>query len=527
MRHFRAALETEKRFLGLFFKQELLPSGLPSLPCLPLAKRFAISLLLAGCTVGPAYHKPPVALTATFKEATPADMAAAGTWRAAAPADSLPRGTWWRMFGDPELDRLEQALDASNQSLKSQEAKFREARAVIGYQRAAEFPTISTAPELNSIKDSANQPYFVETHPAPEGELILPFDLSYELDLWGSVRRGVSAAREEAQAAAADLATARLSLQAELAMDYVELRSADAQQRLLDDTVKAYADALRLTQNRLAGGYAPASDVAQAQTQLDTARVQDTEVAVGRAQYEHAIAVLIGQPPAAFSLKPAKLDLRPPALPPGLPSELLQRRPDIAAAERRMAEANDKVGVAIAAYYPSVNLSGSAGFEGTSFANWFAWPSLFWAVGTSISQQLFDGGRLQSQTEQARAAYDDNVAQYRQTVLTAFQQVEDNLAALRILATEAQQQRAAVASAQHALQLFDNRYVGGEDAYLQVITAQTAVLANQRNDVDIQRRRMEAWVTLVKALGGGWTDAEIPALRQHGIPAGAVVPLAQ
>jgi NodT family efflux transporter outer membrane factor (OMF) lipoprotein len=489
-------------------------------------ERVLLGLAVAGCTVGPVYHKPSAPLTDRFKEATPEDMATAGTWRPATPADTLPRGAWWRILGDPKLDRLEQALDASNQSLKSQEAKFREARAMIGYQRAAEFPTISTAPTLNSVKYSANQPYFQETRPAPEGDLTLPFDLNYELDLWGSVRRSVSAAREEAQAVSADLATARLSLQAELAMDYVELRSADAQQRLLDDTVKAYEDALRLTQNRLAGGYAPGSDVAQAQTQLDTARVQDTEVGVGRAQYEHAIAVLIGQPPAAFSLPPAPLDLQPPSLPPGLPSELLQRRPDIAAAERRMAEANDKVGVAIAAYYPSVNLSGSAGFEGTSFANWFAWPSLFWAVGTTVTQQLFDGGRLQSQTDQARAAYDDNVAQYRQTVLTAFQQVEDNLAALRILATEAQQQHAAVASAEHTLELFNNRYVGGEDTYLQVITAQTNVLLNRRNDVDIQRRRMDAAVTLVKALGGGWSDTEIPALRQRGIPPGAVVPLA-
>jgi NodT family efflux transporter outer membrane factor (OMF) lipoprotein len=489
--------------------------------------RALISLALAGCTVGPTYHKPSVALTDRFKEATPADMATAGTWRAATPAATLPRGAWWLVFGDPELDRLETALDASNQSLKSQEAKFREARAMIGYQRAAEFPTISTGPSLNSVKYSANQPYFTETHPAPEGDLTLPFDLSYEVDLWGSVHRSVAAAREEAQASAADVATARLSLEAELAMDYVELRSADAQQRLLDDTVKAYADALRLAQNRLAGGYAPGSDVAQAQTQLDTTRVQDTDIGVARAQYEHAIAVLIGLPPAAFTLPPAPLDLQPPALPPGLPSELLQRRPDIAAAERRMAEANEKIGIAIAAYYPSVNLSGSAGFEGTSFANWFAWPSLFWAVGTTLSQQLFDGGRLQSQTDQARAAYDDNVAQYRQTVLTAFQQVEDNLAALRILSTESQQQHAAVASAKYSLQLFQNRYVGGEDTYLNVITAQTFELTNQRNDVDIQRRRMEADVALVKALGGGWTDADIPALKQHGIPRGAVVPLAQ
>jgi NodT family efflux transporter outer membrane factor (OMF) lipoprotein len=397
---------------------------------------------------------------------------------------------------------------------------------MIRYQRADLFPTISTAPNLNSIKDSGNQPYFIETHPPPEGDLQLPFDLSYELDVWGRVRHTIAAAREEAQASAGDVASTSLSLHAELAMDYIELRAADAQQRLLDDTVKAYEHALRLTQNRLSGGYAPASDVAHAQTQLDTTKVQDTDIAVARAQYEHAIAVLIGQAPASFSLPPVPLDLLPPEVPPGLPSELLQRRPDIAAAERRVAEANERIGIAIAAYYPSITFSASSGFEGTSFANWFAWPSLFWAVGTTMTQQVFDGGRLQAQTDQARAAYDEYVAQYRQTALSAFQQVEDNLAALRILAGEAQQQRDAVTAANRSLQLFNNRYLGGEDTYLQVITAQTIALQNRRNDVDIQRRRMEAAITLVKALGGGWQRSDLPLLKAHGLPAGAVVPLA-
>jgi NodT family efflux transporter outer membrane factor (OMF) lipoprotein len=341
------------------------------------------------------------------------------------------------------------------------------------------------------------------------------------------VRRTLAAAREEAQATAGDLASASLSLHAELAMDYIELRSADAQQRLLDDTVKAYADALRLTQNRLSGGYAPASDVAQAQTQLETTKVQETDIGVARAQYEHAIAVLVGVPPAAFSLPQAPLDLVPPTVPPGLPSELLQRRPDIAAAERRVAEANERIGIAVAAYYPSITFSATSGFQGSSFANWFAWPSLFWAVGTTLTQQLFDGGRLQAQTDQARAAYDEYVAQYRQTTLSAFQQVEDNLAALRILAGEAQQQRDAVTAANYSLQLFNNRYIGGEDTYLQVISAQTVALQNRRNDVDIERRRMEAGITLVKALGGGWESADLPALQQHGLPAGAFVPLAR
>jgi NodT family efflux transporter outer membrane factor (OMF) lipoprotein len=484
-------------------------------------------LLLAGCTVGPRYVTPSTPMTDSFKEATPVDYRTAGTWRPAQPSDQLNRGKWWQIFGDPELDTLEDQLTDANQNLKIAAARFAEARAMIRYQRAAEFPTIGVGANASSLQDSNHQPYFLIPNPQPEGELQLPFDLNYEVDLWGRIHRTVSAAREEAQATAADLATVSLSLHAELARDYIELRSADAQQHLLDDTAKAYTDALRLTQNRQTGGDAPESDVAQAQTQLDTTRVQDTDIGVMRAQYEHAIAVLVGKPPAAFSLPPAPLDLQPPIVPPGVPSELLQRRPDIASAERRVAEANDQIGIAKAAYYPSLTLSAVSGFEGTSPATLFGWPSLFWAVGTSLTQQLFDGGRRKAQSETARAGYDASVASYRQTTLTAFQQVEDNLAALRILNDEAQQQREAVASADKSLQLFTNLYRGGEDPYLQVINAQTVALMNQRNDVDIQRRRMEASILLVKALGGGWDVADLPKLAETGFPHGAIVPLAK
>jgi NodT family efflux transporter outer membrane factor (OMF) lipoprotein len=486
-----------------------------------------LGLLLAGCTVGPKYQTPTVPMTDTFKEATPVDYKTAGTWRPAQPSDGIGRGPWWQIFGDAQLNALEDELTVSNQNLKIEEARFRQARAMIGYQRAAEFPTISVNSTTSSLQDSSHQPYFLIQNPPPEGELQLAFDLNYEIDLWGRIRRTVAAAREEAQATDADLETVSLSLHAELALDYIELRSADAQQRLLDDTVKAYMDALRLTQNRLAGGEAPASDVAQAQTQLDTTRVQDTDVGVMRAQYEHAIATLIGKPPAAFSLPPSPLDARPPFIPPGIPSELLQRRPDIAATERRVAEANEQIGIAKAAYYPSLNFSALSGFLGSSAATWFSWPSLFWAVGTSLTQEPFDGGRRHAQSEIARAGYDAAVASYRQTTLTAFQQVEDNLAALRILRDEAQQQREAVDAAENALRLFTNRYVGGEDTYLQVITGQTAALANQRNDVDILRRRMEASVRLVKALGGGWDVSSLPKLTERGFPSGAIVPLEQ
>jgi len=324
------------------------------------------------------------------------------------------------------------------------------------------------------------------------------------------VRRSVAAAREEAQATAADYETAKLSLEAELALDYFELRSADAQKQLLDDTVKAYTDNLQLTLNRFKGGVAPRADVAQAQTQLDTTRVQDTDVTVQRAQFEHAIAILIGKPPADFSLPAAPLANQPPSTPPGLPSELLQRRPDIAAAERRVAEANQQIGIARAAYFPTVTLGGTAGFAGSQASNWFGWPSGFWAVGPALAETLFDAGRRRATSESARANYDAAVATYRQTSLTAFQEVEDNVAALRILENETQQQQQAVASSQESLQLFTNRYKGGVDTYLQVITAQTIELANERNAIDILRRRMDASVLLVKALGGGWKVSNLP-----------------
>ena len=325
----------------------------------------------------------------------------------------------------------------------------------------------------------------------------------------------MTAAREEAQASAADLETARLSLHAELAVDYFEVRSADAQEQLLNDTVDAYSKALELTKNRFLGGAAPKSDVAQAQTQLDAARVLATDIKVQRAQYEHALAILIGEPPAAFSLPPAPLNVQPPQLPSipvALPTQLLERRPDIAAAERRMAAANEQIGIAQVAYYPTLNLAAIAGFEGSSLLNWFNWPSRFWAVGPRMSETLFDGGRRQATTESARVGYDASVANYRQSVLTSFQQVEDNLVVLRVLSTESVQQHEATASAEETLHLFQNRYAGGVDTYLQVVTSQTTALANERNDIDLMRRRLEANVLLIKAVGGGWDVSTLPKL---------------
>jgi NodT family efflux transporter outer membrane factor (OMF) lipoprotein len=466
---------------------------------------------LEGCTVGPKYVKPSVPTAPAYKEDTPASFKESEQWQPAHPGDQATRGNWWEIFSDPELNKLELQIADSNQDLKVAEARFREARAAIRFNRAAQFPTISTSPSASYVKNSDfSQSFPSKIQEASTGSFVLPFDLSYELDLWGRVRRSVAAAREEAQATAADYETAKLSLEAELALDYFELRSADSQKQLLDDTVKAYTDNLHLTLNRFKGGVAPKADVAQAQTQLDTTRVQDTDVTVQRAQFEHAIAILIGKPPADFSLAATPLNYQPPSIPIGLPSDLLQRRPDIAAAERRVAEANQQIGIARAAYFPTVTLGGTAGFAGTQGSNWFTWPSGFWAVGPALAQTLFDAGRRRATSESARANYDATVATYRQTSLTAFQEVEDNVAALRILENEGQQQKQAIASSAESLQLFTNRYKGGVDTYLQVITAQTIELANERNDIDIQRRRLDASVLLIKALGGGWNASSLP-----------------
>ncbi len=479
-------------------------------------RRFGALLLSAlfvgvsGCMVGPKYAKPAAPLAPSFKEAP----AAGDGWKTGTPSDTAIKGAWWQDFNDAQLNGLEVEVDGANQTLKAAEANFRAARAQIAYNKANLAPTIGVGPLIGVTRESANQPYFTTANANNgDGDFELPFDLNYEIDLWGRIRRSITAARESAQASAADLENARLSLHAELALDYFEVRSADAQLKLVNDTIVAYQRAFDLTNDRYEGGAAPQSDVAQARTQLDTTRVLATDLNISRAQYEHAIAVLIGKPPAAFTLAALPLNQNAPAMPevPGmLPSELLERRPDIAGDERRMASANDQIGIAVAAYYPTLSLSAQAGFLGTSAANWFTWPSRFWAVGPSFNETIFDAGRRRAVTRTATANYDATIANYRQTTLTAFQQVEDNLAALRVLATEAQQQHETTASAEQSLDLFNTRYEGGVDTYLQVITWQTAALNNERNDIDIMRRRLEASVLLFKALGGGWTTAQLP-----------------
>jgi NodT family efflux transporter outer membrane factor (OMF) lipoprotein len=468
--------------------------------------------------VGPKYKTPSVPTAPTFKELNPgADSSAFkenSNWQAAQPQDTIPRGDWWTIFHDDGLNTLEPQVASANQNLRVADANLRGARANLRIQNANKYPTIGLNPFLGGERYSANQPYFNATSANNgEGDLNFPLQLNYEVDLWGAVRRNITAAREQSQASAADLQTALLSLQAEVAMDYFELRAADAQQKLLNDTVAQYAEAVRITNDRYLGGVAVKSDLTQAQTQLEDAKVQAADVAIARAQYEHAIATLLGQPPASFSLPPAPLPLSvsPPIIPPGLPSQLLERRPDIAAAERRTAAANEQIGIARAAYFPSVNLGLAAGQQSTSITSLFDSSSFVYSLGPTIGETFFDGGRRRGLSQEAFANYDGATATYRQTVLTAYQQVEDNLVALRVLSHEQEQQRQATASAVESERIFNNRYVGGVDTYLQVITAQTSALANQRNDIDILRRRMDASVLLIKVLGGGWDRTQLPA----------------
>ena len=469
-----------------------------------------------GCRmVGPQYAKPTMALAPEFKEAGPESFKPADGWKAAQPSDTAIRGDWWQLFNDPQLNALEVQVDAANQTLKQAAANFQASRAQIRFYHSNLAPTISVGPSVAALRDSAYRPYFsTSSANVGEADLQLPIDVSYEVDLWGRIRRTIAAAKEQAQAADADMENVRLSLHAELAMDYFGLRAADAQKKLLDDTVVAYRNAVQLTNDRYTGGAAPLSDLTQAQTQLQTALVQSTDVTIQRADFEHAIAVLTGKQPAELTVPPLPVTINPPALPaiPGaLPSQLLERRPDIAEEERVVAVANERIGIARAAFYPALTINGFVGLESTVLTNLFTLPARAWGVGPTLTLTLFDYGRRQANFDTVTAQYDENVAVYRQTTLTAFQQVEDNLVALRQLETEAAQQHDATSSAEQSLDLFNTRYEGGVDTYLQVITSQTAALENERNDIEIMRRRLDASVLLVKALGGGWSTAQLPA----------------
>lgn len=463
--------------------------------------------LLSSCRVGPNYQRPQTPVAPAFSEAPPQSFTESAGWKQAQPADETIRADWWRLYGNEELNGLEDQVNSSNQNLVAAEAQYRQARALVQINRAGLFPNVSTGPSVTTNRLSSTT---TVTKPGDYGLYNLPLDINYELDAWGRIHRSITAAREEAQASAADLETIRLSLHAELATDYFELRSLDAQKQLLDDTVQAYQKALDLTQNRYDGGLSSRAEVAQARTQLETTRSQAIGVEVQRAADEHAIAVLMGHTPESLKLKEDPLNALPPVVPIGIPSQLLERRPDIAAAERRAAAANEQIGIARAAFFPQLFITATGGFEGGTPINWLTWPSRFWAVGPSMLETIFDAGRRRAQSESAGAAYDEAVANYRQATLTAFQEVEDNLAALRVLEDQAKAQRTAVVAAQDSLDLSMNQYKGGLVTYLQVVIAQTAVLQNQLTETDILRRRMDASVLLVKALGGGWDLTKLP-----------------
>ena len=470
-------------------------------------------LLFKSCDKAPKYVKPSVATPPAFKE-MPDAFKETDNWKFAHPRDGVIRGNWWEMFNDAQLNQLETQAKTSNQNIALADANFRAARALIKEARSQYFPTVTTSPSIIASRQSAAATHS-NVSPGQRGvEYTLPFDATWEPDFWGRIRNTVIANESEAQATAADLQNVRLSVEAELAFDYYQLRSLDNEKRLLDTTIAAYQQQLELTRVRFQTGIASDEDVAQAETQLDTTQAQATDLGIQRAQFEHAIALLAGQPASSFSLADVSVSQQPPAIPVGLPSQLLERRPDIAAAERRVAEANAQIGVTKAAFYPSLTLSATAGFEATSIASWFTWPARFFSLGPTLSQTLFDKGRRKAVTEAAFAEYDANVANYRQTVLTAFQEVEDNLAALRILSRELDEQNQAVAASQRALSVANERYKSGIDSYLNVITAQATLLNNQRTAVNLQTQQMTASVELIKAVGGGWNASELPTPKQ-------------
>ncbi len=479
-------------------------------------------LLLSGCAVGPRYVRPTAPVPPAYKEA-PAAGERPEDWKPAAPVDHTPRGKWWEVFGDPELSALEEQIDVSSPQLARAEAAYRAARALVRTARADFFPTVGGSPGLTAAHGVGRAGVTGEattTTPKTTTVYQLPFDLSWEADVFGRIRRNVEANVANAQASAADLESVRLALQAELALDYLQLRGLDAQSKLLDDVAAGYAKALELTRNRHDQGIVSGVDVAQAETQLETTRVQATDLAIGRAQLEHAIAVLVGKPPAVLSIPAVPLQATPPVTPPQLPSELLERRPDIAGAERRVAAANAQVGVATAAFFPRLLLAASGGWQSTSLASLFSVPSRFWSIGPSLAETIFAGGRRRAAAAQARASYDEAVAVYRQTVLGALQDVEDQLSAVRVLSEEAQQQSLATAAAERLLSLARKRYQGGITTYLEVVTAQSAALANERASVELLTRRMVASVDLVRALGGGWSVAGLPTSAAAAPPNG-------
>lgn len=480
--------------------------------------------VLTGCAVGPNYQRPTAPIPQSWKEEDSATPEMKEQWKPAAPRDSAPRGKWWEAFGDPQLNALVEQVSITNQNVAQAEAQWRSARAAIRVARADLFPTVSASAGVTRST--------VTTAPAGTGPksaatatgYSVSGDVSWELDIFGRIRRNVEANVTSAQATAADLENVRLIMQSELAADYVQLRGIDAEKKLLDTNSGAYDKALQLTVNRHNQGVVSGVDVAQAETQLYATRAQSLDLEVARAQFEHAIAVLIGKAPRDLSIPPTDTAYAPPPTPVELPSELLERRPDIAASERRVASANAQVGVATAAFFPQLLLAASGGYGSSTLSNLFSLPNRFWSIGPTLVATLFQGGRRRALREEAVAGYDYAVATYRLSALTAFGEVEDNLAALRILADESVQQAQATAASERALELARNRYDGGITTYLEVVTAQVTALASERLSIQLTTRRLVASVNLIRALGGGWQASDLPGPAIPSAPAGEAIP---
>ena len=484
----------------------------PWVPC-----SLVLCLLLSGCKpVGPNYNRPGYNAPAVYKETgatavvVPPPNPQGGTWQPANPSDGMLKGKWWEIYQDPQLNQLEERIDSTNVQLRQAVELYLAAEDQVRAARASLYPTLSAGPSISRDRVSANRPLTVPGTPTTYGDFVIAGEASWEPDFWGRIRRTVEQARENAQAGAADEANVALTLHAELATDYFALRGLDSQIKLLADTVSDLQRQLDLTQRRFSGGVATAVDVAQAQTQLETVRAQLVDLGVARAQYEHAIGTLANYNLPDFNIPPSPLDLKLPQVPLGVPSQLLERRPDIAAAERLAAAANAQIGIAVSAFYPTITLGGSGGFESTNPGTWIQGPSSLWSLGAQATELLFDAGQRHALTDVARHSYEAQADGYRNTVFQAFDDVEDQLAALRILEQEASVEQRAVEAAQHSFDLSNTRYKGGATSYLEVLTAEQTLLRNQVTAINIESRQFAASVSLVRALGGGWDVTQLP-----------------
>ena len=474
------------------------------------------AILLSGCKpVGPDYNRPAYTAPAAYKETgaptiVPPPNPAGGSWTPANPSDGLLKGKWWEVFSDAQLNQLEERIATNNQALRQAMENYLAARDQVAVLRSSLYPTFSAGLGISHSRTSRNRPLATSSSPTNYNDLTLGGQGTWEPDFWGRVRRSVEAARAGAQASAADEANLDLSLQAEMAADYFQLRGLDSEIRLLKSTVGDLERQLDLTQRRLNGGVATAADVEQAQTQLETVRAQLVDVSVGRAQFEHAVGTIANVNLPDFSIPYSPLDLPLPRVPIGVPSQLLERRPDIASQERQTAAANARIGINIAAYYPTISLSGTGGFESTHGGTWIQGPSALWSLGAQATELLFDAGQRHALTDQARAQYEAQAAAYRNTIFQAFQDVEDNLSSLRILDEEKVVEEKAVAAAQRSFDVSNQRYKGGVTGYLEVLTAENTLLSNQRTLTDLETRQFAAAVQLIRALGGGWDTSQLP-----------------